>query len=182
MVLAGIDFSKSFSRCSYQEILLAYKRLGLSDWGLKMHAAFLTNRRMRVKIGNILSDKQAVTGGAVQGSVLGVLDHNAVMEFVDKDLNEETEVYKYVDDLTLEETIDKEIPSLVDTSNEKPVHLFRPPKIQEGFNTLQESCTTRGLKINEKNTQLLSILSAKFDTRAWIEPKNGSHIYLEKSL
>ena len=26
-----------------------------------------------------------VTGGAVQGSVLGVLDHNAVIEFADED-------------------------------------------------------------------------------------------------
>ena len=49
VVLSGVDFSKSFSRCSHLEILQAYVRLGLSDWGLKMHAAFLTDRRMRVK-------------------------------------------------------------------------------------------------------------------------------------
>ena len=80
VVLAGIDFSKSFSRCSYQQILQAYSKLGLSDWGLEMHAAFLTDRKMRVKIGSILSTERDVTGGAVQGSVLGVMDHNAVME------------------------------------------------------------------------------------------------------
>lgn len=55
LILAGIDFSNSFSRCSYQEILNAYSKLGLSDWGLKMYAAFLTNRKMRVQIGNVLS-------------------------------------------------------------------------------------------------------------------------------
>ena len=32
VVLSGIDFSKSFSRCTHQEILRAYSRLGLSDW------------------------------------------------------------------------------------------------------------------------------------------------------
>ena len=31
VVLSGIDFSKSFSRCSHQEILKSYARLGLSD-------------------------------------------------------------------------------------------------------------------------------------------------------
>ena len=79
-----MDFSKSFSRCSHQEILKAYQRLGLRDWGLSMHAAFLSNRRMRVKIGNLLSEEKIVTGGAVQGSVLGVLDHNAVLEYIDE--------------------------------------------------------------------------------------------------
>ena len=89
VVLSGIDFSKSFSRCSFQEILLAYQKLGLSDWGLCMHAAFLDNRRMRVKIGNILSEEKPVTGGAVQGSVLGVLDHNAVLETIDEDIDQD---------------------------------------------------------------------------------------------
>ena len=68
-VITGIDFSKSFSRCSHKEILESYQKMGLSDWGIAMHAAFLTNRRMRVKIGNILSEEHPVTGGAVQGSV-----------------------------------------------------------------------------------------------------------------
>ena len=45
VVLAGIDFNKSFSRCSYQEILQAYSRLGLGEWGIKMHTAFLQNRK-----------------------------------------------------------------------------------------------------------------------------------------
>lgn len=92
VVLAGVDISKSFSRCLYQEKSNVYARLGLSDWGLHMHAAFLSNRKMLVKIGNIISDKQILTGGAVQkGSQCTylpswILDHNAVMEFVDDGL------------------------------------------------------------------------------------------------
>ena len=35
VVLAGIDFSKSFLRSSYQEIISAYAKLCLSDWGLR---------------------------------------------------------------------------------------------------------------------------------------------------
>ena len=58
---------------------------------------------MRDNIGNVLSSEQEVTGGAVQGSVLGVMDHNAVMEYVGKDF------FKYVDDLTLTEPIKKTI-------------------------------------------------------------------------
>ena len=76
--LVAVDFSKSFSHCSFQQILQSYEKLKASQWCIDMHAAFLTNRTMRVKVGNVLSDPVPVTSGAVQGSVLGVLDHNAV--------------------------------------------------------------------------------------------------------
>ena len=73
---------------------------------LDMHAAFLMGRSMQVKVGNELSGIQSVTGGAVQGSVLGVMDHNAVMEIVDEDFL--TDSHKYVDDLTTTETIERD--------------------------------------------------------------------------
>ena len=59
---------------------------------------------MTVKVGNTLSEPQSVTGGApgvVQGSVLGVLDHNLVMERVDEEFVSDS--HKYVDDLTTTE-------------------------------------------------------------------------------
>ena len=70
-----------------------------------MHPAFLVNRHMRVKVGNVLSNPVAVTGGAVQGSILGVLDHNAVLENIDSTFSQPAT--KYVDDLTLEEKTSK---------------------------------------------------------------------------
>ena len=53
-VLCGLDFSKSFCRCSYQQILESYVSLGASQWVVDMHAAFLTDRSMQVKVGNVL--------------------------------------------------------------------------------------------------------------------------------
>ena len=73
VILTALDFSKSFSRCSHQEILEAYKKVGASNWNLRMHAAFLSERTMSVKLGTVLSSPKPVTGGAVQGSVLGCL-------------------------------------------------------------------------------------------------------------
>ena len=113
VVLSGIDFSKSFSRCSHQEILKSYARLGLSEWVIGMHAAFLNGRKMRVKVGNLISEEHDVTGGVVQGSVLGVLDHNAVMEYIDEEIDYQ-EVYKYVDDLIMEGEIDQDIQCLIE--------------------------------------------------------------------
>ena len=73
-------------------------QLAATQWVIDMHAAFLIGRLMQVKVGNTLSPRLNVTGGAVQGSVLGVMDHNAVMEGVDEDFL--MEPHKYVDDLT----------------------------------------------------------------------------------
>ena len=178
VVLTGVEFSKSFSRCSHQEILKAYQRLGLSDWGIYMHASFLKNRRMKVKIGNLLSDEKIVTGGAVQGSVLGVLDHNAVLEFEDEVI--EQDVYKYIDDLTLAEAIPQDTDSIIDSTGGIQTHYFRPQKTQESFNEPYEACKMRNLKINEKKTQLLSISNNSYETKAWIKLIDGSIMYLDE--
>ena len=58
---------------------------------------------MHVKVGNALSATLPVTGGAVQGSVSGVMDHNACMESVEENFLSDS--HKYVDDLTTTETI-----------------------------------------------------------------------------
>ena len=182
VVLSGIDFSKSFSRCSHQEILNSYVKLGLSDWGIQMHAAFLDGRKMRVKIGNLLSSEQTVTGGAVQGSVLGVLDHNAVLESLDDNISNQ-DIYKYVDDLTLDEAIEKTVPCLIEKdSNGVETHVFKPQKTQENFNKLSNACDDRGLKINDKKTQLISISSGKHKTKAWISLKDGSTMFSNASF
>ena len=86
VVMTALDFSKSFSKCTYKEILAAYARLGASEWLLKMHHNFLQERTMIIKVGTITSEPVLVTGGAVQGSVLGILDHNAVLKNLDDGL------------------------------------------------------------------------------------------------
>ena len=148
IVLSAINFSKSFSRCAHKEILSAYQRLGLSDWGIEMHAAFFKNRQMKVKIGSMLSETKSVTGGAVQGSVLGVMDHNAVLEFINDDI--EQNMYKYIDDLTLEEIISKEVDYISEWHEGKEGHLFRAGLTQKTFEELSEKCDLTGLKINDK--------------------------------
>ena len=181
VVLAAVDFSKSFSRCQFQQILKAYQKLGLSDWGIAMHAAFLSGREMRIKIGNILSDPHPVTGGAVQGSVLGVMDHNAVLEYIDEEI-EDQKFYKYIDDLTLEEKIEKDIRTLVDNDSEPPTHYFKPPRTQETLEAISEKCNELGLKINEKKTQLLTVSNAKNSNNAWITLKDGSAMYSSETM
>ena len=132
-VLSALDFSKSFSRCSHQEILLAYREVGASNWCLRMHAAFLRERSMSVKLGTTILIAKEVTGGAVQGSVLGVLDHNIVLnDNFDDDLLS-VYVAKYVDDMTLIDVADNTVITDIDSSGNRPLHTIYPDKTQAAF-------------------------------------------------
>ena len=91
-----------------------------------MHGAFLIDRTMKVKIGTHLSNPRNVTGGAVHGSVLGVLDHNAVLESLDDDLLD-IYVAKYIDDITVVEAVPKDIDF---TYSDLEEHIFHPQQSQ----------------------------------------------------
>ena len=92
-----------------------------------MHAAFLCGRTMSVKLGSTLSPPQPVTGGAVQGSVLGVLDHNVVLDDLDKNIaGQNTYVAKYVDDLTVIDTVEGDVVSDIDCQTSRPIRADLP--------------------------------------------------------
>ena len=80
-----------------------------------MHAAFLRDRLMSVKLGTVLSKARPETGGAAQDSVLGVLDHKVVLNDLD---DEVLSIYvaKYVDDMTMIETVDNIVCTEIDNS------------------------------------------------------------------
>ena len=119
-----------------------------------------------------------VTGGAVQGSVLGVLDHNAVLNDLDTDLENSPSLYtaKYVDDMTLIDTVDSNTLTNITTTETRPLHTFTPPQSQQAFRTIKRRAEEKSLKINETKTQLLSVSSARFDTLARIETEDGETI------
>ena len=69
--LTAIDFEKAFNRMDHNACLTALEELGANQGQLAMVAAFLSRRKMVVKIGNQLSDPLEVNGGAPQGSITG---------------------------------------------------------------------------------------------------------------
>ena len=146
----------------------AYKPLNASQWLLDMHASFLKDRSMVVKIGTCCSSPIAITGGAVQGSVLGVLDHNAVLESLD---DEVLNIYiaKYIDDITLVESVPKAIPWVDDGDH----HLIHPPATQAAFNEIVRRANEKSMKINASKTQVLTISSTSVPARAYLDTESG---------
>ena len=79
-VITSVDYSKAFNRMSYQHCLRTLAKKGASTSVLALVATFLTNRKMRVKMGQSLSEPLSVTGGCPKGSILGVFLFNSTID------------------------------------------------------------------------------------------------------
>ena len=75
-VLTSIDYAKLFNRLSFQHCLRSFKDKGTSTPVIRLLATFLTDRSMRVRVGQAWSSTRHVTGGCPQGSILGVFLFN----------------------------------------------------------------------------------------------------------
>ena len=173
--MTALDFSKSFSKCTYKEILNSYSRLNASQWLLDMHRAFLQDCTMSVKVGTFTSDPVKITGGAVQGSVLGTLDHNVVLEDLDDGLLD-LYIAKYVDDIALLESVSKETPVEEDLTGSRIKHTIHPPKSQAALETIKNRAEQKSMLINTKKTQILTISSSHNDCDSYLTDQNGDHI------
>jgi hypothetical protein len=66
-----IDIAKAFDSVSHSKLLYKLRMYGVTGKFLQWIAAFLNQRRQRVKIGSTMSNFANVTSGVPQGSVLG---------------------------------------------------------------------------------------------------------------
>ena len=101
---------------------------------------------MVVKVGTEISEPVRITGGAVQGSVLGILDHNAVLESLDDNLLD-VHVTEHVDDITMVEPIPKNKRVEEDLTGSKPIHVFQPEKSQVALDTVARRAQKKACKL-----------------------------------
>ena len=104
--LVAVDFSKAFNRMNHDECLRALAEKGASTESIKMIAAFLGNRTMRMRVGATFSSEREVTGGASQGTKMG----NFLFTITIEKIEEETQ--------TLQQAIP---PSIVDDCEDDDV-------------------------------------------------------------
>ena len=110
--ITAIDYSKAFNTVSFQHCLEAFRKKGASTPLIRIIASFLTNRTMRVKVGQQWSDPLDVNGGCPHGSVLGV----ALLNNTTDDLE---------DDFLQYERIRLQLPT--EEAPQSPPDLPRPP-------------------------------------------------------
>ena len=80
VALTSIDYAKAFNRLSFQHCLKAFTKHGASTEIIELIATFLSNRVMRVKVGQDWSTPRPVHGGVTQGSILGVFLFNVTTD------------------------------------------------------------------------------------------------------
>ena len=68
-----LDFSKAFDTVSHYRLITKMRNFGISGNIINIVKDFLSNRTMKVKVGNAFSQSRNITSGVPQGSVLGPL-------------------------------------------------------------------------------------------------------------
>ena len=117
-----VDFSKAFYRQDHSILITKLSDMGVPGWLLKLVIAFLQDRCMKVKYKGKYSTLFSLPGGGPQGTLLGLFlflvlindagfggQVNNVGELITSKMKvrEMNEIHlKYVDDLTLAESID----------------------------------------------------------------------------
>ncbi len=145
-----VDFRKAFDLVDQEMLLSKLGLYGIGEETLEWFKSYLTDRRQKVTINNVLSDVKPVTCGVPQGSILGPLlfllcinDLPLYTNNVITDL--------YADDTTLYEVND----SIEDIQI----------KLQLALNNLDMWCKVNGMLVNTDKTKLMLIATPQKRSR-----------------
>ena len=177
-----IDFSKVLNRQNHNLLVTKLSDMGVPSWLLRLVIAFLKDRSMVIRYKGASSKQLPLPEGGPQGTLLGLLLFLVLVNDVgfDNQMNEVGEVItskrrlkelneihlKYVDDLTIAETINMkeqlgykppEHRPLPDNFHARTGHYLTPQKSRV-YNQLlktKEYATENEMKLNTKKTKLI---------------------------
>ena len=86
IVLSAKDFSKAFNQLEHEACLRAFQRKGASNQVVALLLAFLSERKMTVRVGKSRSDPRSINAGAPQRSVLGCFLFNIGIDDIEEDV------------------------------------------------------------------------------------------------
>ena len=177
-----VDYSKAFNRIDHNILVTKLSDLGVPGWLLKIVMAFLSDRRMIVRYQGKQSSSKYLPGGGPHGTLLGLLlflilindfgfddQKNNAGELITRknNLKAANVIHlKYVDDMTLAESINlKEnlvfVPEserpLPDSFHAKTGHVLQPEKSQVYQQLLktEEYSRSNSMLINKKKTKVM---------------------------
>ena len=177
-----VDFSKAFNRQDHNLLVTKLSDMGVPAWLLKVVMAFLSNRRMLVRYKGKLSSIKNLPGGGPQGTLLGLLLFLVLINDVGfegqlnnagklitskRNMKNINQIHlKYVDDLTMAETINLgeqlvEVPESVrpmpDMYHARTGHVLplQNSTIYKQLLKTEEYAQNNKMKLNYKKTKLM---------------------------
>ena len=104
-IAVAVDLSRAFDKVRYQKLLLVFNRLGIPSCYAKWFLGFLSDRRYRVRYGDVKSRLVRFATGVPQGSVSGPLLFIIYMITLEERLsrlgNKGLEYHLFADDSTI---------------------------------------------------------------------------------
>ena len=175
-----VDFSKAFNRQDHNILITKLSDLGVPGWLLKLVIAFLEHRTMKVKYKGKFSKLFSLPGGGPQGTLLGLFlflvlindagfshqVNNVGEQITKKKINEMNRIHlKYVDDLSLAESVDmtslshvsSDLRAQPDTYRARTGHILKMKNSQvyQQLQKTQEYAIKNHMKLNLAKTKLM---------------------------
>ena len=189
-VLASmVDFEKAFNRQNHHILITKLSDMGTPGWLLNILVGFLEERTLIVNYKNEKSKSKDMPGGGPQGTILGmflflILINSAGFPEANRELgiritsatNKRKQIenkhWKYVDDLTVAESIDlkEKLETDIENTLEKPVPFHSrtnqilkedQSQIQSQINELNSYAIENEMKINLKKTKVMLFNTGK---------------------
>ena len=184
-----IDLSKAFNRICHNRIITILSRMGVPGWLLRIIMGFLTERELIVNYKGKKSKRKWLPGGSPQGTRLGlflflILINAAGYEQLEKQLGQHVSQkknkrkiipkihLKFVDDLTLAETINVKRSVIVNPDPNAPRPLAYHDRtlhvlptdltpVQEELNKMVQYCDANNMKLNVEKTKVALFNTAR---------------------
>jgi hypothetical protein len=131
-----IDYSKAFDHVDHATVLGKLSALGVDPALTAWLHSFLLHRQQRVKIGGCFSQWATLRGGMPQGSWFGPL----VFITLINDLTTAMPLFKFVDDVTMVETIENAGNSYIQTAADQLAVWSRQNLMNINFQKTKEMC------------------------------------------
>ena len=183
VLAAMVDFQKAFNRQDHATLIAALAKMGVPGWLLFIVMGFLMDRQLVVAHMGEESGKKYLPGGGPQGTVLGMLLFLVLINdagFMAEDRTIGTRItkakhvrnaisslhLKYVDDLTILESIDLKSALSVDTEKtwERPLNFHERTTqelnqdqslVQKQLFEIEDYAKINKMKINQKKTKVM---------------------------
>ena len=154
------DFSAAFNSGNRSDMIRGCERLGVDGKELALIKDFLSDRCMKIKIGNEQSQGRCISAGSPAGSYLGMLMYLANVDDYNDDFPSEATVAAFVDDTTgIMSAMRHEIGYLEEEHGIFALYDAEP--IQKVCDAMSDYSNRKGFKLNTKKTKTMVVGGTK---------------------